>query len=593
MRSVGGARLPAGVAQSLDRVAGSAWFAYGSLFLIQSKLLWGIWQYRDLSDGDTANYFSDASRWAHSLEVSPLWSPLYNAVWGSTLWVVDDPYASTILHRVLIALAASLLVLAVLRRFVSPGIAWVLAVWWAVLPVNYDPLYELHLFALLPELGAVLVALSWRGLRMRATVFGLLLSVAVLLRTEIAFALVIWTGAWIAYEVRARRLGRPTPERRLVKAVAIPVLAVTALMAFTVARHHDHDAWGQFESKQTLNLCQSYAYGYQQRHDDFTASPWLDCGQLMRRDFGRERPTLAQAIGANPGAIAQQLGWNSELVPYGLQLMLFDRISGGDGHNPDYVPVTTDASLAVLGSLLLGGFLLAGIVLLWRHRDRWWRSWIEPRAWGWLALASLAATFVPVMFFQRPRPEYLYCLSVLILSVVGLCAMAVADRWPGLNRLRAAIPVAAVALVVLLPPHFSSGYETPQTGRPGRPMKAMVERLYPTRDQFRGRDVHLLATYAHTGCHYVGGYDPCTAVEWGPIFAELPTVGARQALASHDLDFVYVDSEDMENPVIRDTINGLSPAEWKRVDPPLTQGWTLLRRASTTVPKAKTTSSAT
>src|SRR5262249_7334980 len=156
-------------------------------------------------------YFSDASQWTHALRVNPLWSPLYTVLWGSMRWIVHDAYASTILHRVLIALAAALIVLAVLRHFVSAGIAWALAVWWALLPVNYDPLYELHLFALIPELAAVLIALSWKGLRMRASVFAVLLAVAVLLRTEITFSLALWTVVWIGYEVREQRRGRGVP----------------------------------------------------------------------------------------------------------------------------------------------------------------------------------------------------------------------------------------------------------------------------------------------------------------------------------------------------------------------------------------------
>src|SRR4051794_25851635 len=145
MQSTPAARSLAGAAALFDRIAASAWFAYGSVFLIQAKVLWGIWHYRDLTNGDTAEYFADASRWAHSLQVNPLWSPLYKVVWGWTLWIVPDPYPSIVVQRILIALVATLLVLAVLRRFLSPGIAWGLAVWWAILPVNYDPLYELHL----------------------------------------------------------------------------------------------------------------------------------------------------------------------------------------------------------------------------------------------------------------------------------------------------------------------------------------------------------------------------------------------------------------------------------------------------------------
>jgi len=97
---------------------------------------------------------------------------------------------------------------------VGQGIAWALAVWWAILPINYDVLYEVHLFALLPELVAVLIALAWTGLRMRAGVFAVLLASTFLMRNEVVIAVMVWAAAWIVYEVRARRQGTPTAPRR-------------------------------------------------------------------------------------------------------------------------------------------------------------------------------------------------------------------------------------------------------------------------------------------------------------------------------------------------------------------------------------------
>jgi hypothetical protein len=556
-------------------------------------VLWGIWSHRDLTSGDTAEYFVHASQWAHSLSVpAPLWSPLYTVLWGSLRWFIHDPYPSLIVHRVLIALAVSLVVLAVLRRFVSPGIAWLLAVWWAVLPANYDVLYELHAFSILPEMAAVLIALTWKGLRMRTAVFSVLLTVAVLLRSEISFALLLWTAIWIGWELYERRQGQATPPRKLIAAVGVPVLVVGGVLALAVTRSRSHDPWGEFQGKQELNLCQSYAYGYQQRHHDFTASPWLDCGQLMERDFGRQSPTVTQAISANPSAVAEHVGWNARLAPYGLQLMLFDGISGDQRHDPDYETVTADSSLVLVGSILVIAFLAVGLTLLWRDRDRWWRTWIRPRAWGWVVLACLAATILPVLVIQRPRPEYLFGLSILILTLLGLSAMALVDCYPRLKGARAGLPIAAVLLVVLLPPHYGSGYETPNTGRPGRPLHDMVDRLYPMRAELRGRDVHLLATYSNNGCDYIGSYDPCSPIEWSTILPPAAGGDPNRALAAQGVDFIYVDSEDMLDPARRRVINQLSPSEWQRISPPRDQGWILFRR-HITVPNANSTSSPT
>ena len=313
----------------LDGVARSAWFAYGSILLIQAKVLWGIWEHRDLTSGDTTQYFIQASHWTHGFHLDPVWSPLYDFFWGSLRWFVDDPYASTILHRVLIVIVATVLVLAVLRRLLSPGIAWALAVWWAILPINYDVLYEVHLFALLPELLAVLIALTWTGLRMRAGVFGVLLAATVLVRNEVALALAVWTVAWVAYEVRATRRGAGTGAQRLAVAAGAPVLAIGAVTGALALSYPNGDLAHRFQAHEELSVCQAYAVGYQQRHDDFRANPFSGCGRLMARDFGKPMPSMIDAIGANPGAIGAHYLWNAQLLPYGLQLMLFDRISAG------------------------------------------------------------------------------------------------------------------------------------------------------------------------------------------------------------------------------------------------------------------------
>ena len=580
MKSTSGARGAAVAAVGrLDGVARSAWFAYGSILLIQAKVLWGIWEHRDLTGGDTTQYFIQASHWTHGFHLDPVWSPLYDFFWGSLRWFVDDPYASTILHRVLIVIAATILVLAVLRRLLSPGIAWALAVWWAILPINYDVLYEVHLFALLPELLAVLIALTWTGLRMRAGVFGVLLAATVLVRNEVAVALAVWTVAWVAYEVRASRRGAGTGAQRLAVAAGAPVLAIGAVTGALALSYPNGDLAHRFQAHEELSVCQAYAVGYQQRHDDFRANPFSGCGRLMARDFGKPMPSMIDAVGANPGAIGAHYLWNAQLLPYGLQLMLFDRISaGGQNRDPDYVPVKAGSTTAAIGSLLLLGFVLGGLLLLWRDRQRWWKTWLAPRAWGWMALLALAATATLAALWQRPRPEYLYALSVAILALIGMCAMAYADRWPASKRIRAAIPIAAILLVVLLPAHFTSGYVTPQVDRPGRPQKELVDRLYPIRTELRGDRVKLLATSAGAGCAYLGGDDPCNPVFWKPILAGERSGAVAEALAARRVDFIYLDEVELQRPYFQEVVREAEAAGWTRAPISAGQPWLLLRR---------------
>lgn len=563
-------------------MAGTAWFAYGSIFLLQSKLLCGIWAHRDLSSGDTSTYFRYASEWSQSFHVEPIASPLYTVAWGCLRWLFDDPYAVTIAHRVLIAVGAALVVLAVLRRLLSPGIAWALAVWWTVLPVNYDNLYEVHLFAVIATLAAVLIAARWRGVGMRSAVFAVLLLDALLVRNETAIALVIWTSAWIAYEVRLHRAGSGTPPRTLLRAFAISVLAASVTMAAALAAYPDREHFlHNYRHRQASNVCQDYAFGYEQRHSDYRLNPFAGCGPLSERKFDTDHPSWVGAATANPRAIAGHFLWNAELVPQGLQLMLFDGISAGAGRDPDYIPVHTHSTWSLVGLIVLIGFVAGGIRLLWCDRRRWWLSWIRERAWAWLALLSLGAMGAVMMLWQRPRPAYALDLEVLILAAVGLAAMAYADRWPALNRARVAILPTAVLLPLIVPSHYGSGYVTPQTGRPGRPIKDMVQRLYPMQDRLSGHQVKLLATYAGPACSYIGGEDPCKPIEWKPILSRAPRVSVGDALAMRGVHFIYFDQADSEDPAKAGAIREAEAVGWTRAAPSSPgQGWLLLRPPS-------------
>src|SRR3954453_1721474 len=220
----------------LNRVAATAWFAYGSIVALQAKLIWGIWLYRDLPNGDTAYYFQGASQWADGLHIKSVYAPLYQVYYGSLRWLFPDPYAVTIVHRVILVLGVAVLVLAVLRRLLPAGLAWLLTAWWICMPIHYDPLYEIHLFAFALTLTAVLVAAAKPSLWGRSAVLGVLLGTTVLVRFETVVATVVWALAWGGYEIwRRGSHPSPPPARRVVAAFAIPVLAVAAVVTIGLA----------------------------------------------------------------------------------------------------------------------------------------------------------------------------------------------------------------------------------------------------------------------------------------------------------------------------------------------------------------------
>jgi hypothetical protein len=572
----------AGLLGRLTSIGRSAGFAYATVFLIQLKVVWGIWDHRDLQIGDTAKYFYAASAWHHHLDLAPIFSPGYTAFWGSLMWLIHGTYAVTITHRLLIVLCLTLLVLAVLRRLLPAGIAWALAVWWAILPTNFDEIYEVHLFAAIPMLAAALVASIWKGRKMRCAVFTILVADAALVRNEVAIAAALWGIGWIAYEVRQRRLGARVDWRRVAVSLVGPVVAVAIVFGAIVlhwsnSKNYRHE----LSRKHTLNVCQVYAYGYEQHHNDFRGNWTTQCQLLMQRDFGRPFPSLAQAIDANPGAMANFFLWNVHLVPYGIEDMLFNHISSDKRHSPDYIAVKSGSAWAAAGVIAVFLLILTGGSLLWRDRRRWWEEWIRKRAATWLVLLAFVPVAVVIILTQRPRPSYLFPLTVLILAMLGTAVQVIGSRWRNAGSLYAILPLAAIAVLLLVPPYYTSHYVTPKEPKPGRPLETAVARLDPYRPQLEGKKNGLLAVDAKYVCYYLAGDRHCRPVEMA-TFGTLPGGQTPPAyLDQRHVNFIYADQETLANPLLSARIRGLEGHGWSRIAPTTAgeSGWLLLGRA--------------
>jgi hypothetical protein len=132
------------------QLAASPWFSYLAILLLQIKVSWDMWRLRDLTPGDTSDYFVSAHRLFQSGSAPITWSPLYIAFYSSLLHLSSDAFLVTTLHRWLIVLTLAVLVLALMRRLLPPGVAWFMAAWWVILPINFDALYEVHLFVVIP-----------------------------------------------------------------------------------------------------------------------------------------------------------------------------------------------------------------------------------------------------------------------------------------------------------------------------------------------------------------------------------------------------------------------------------------------------------
>jgi hypothetical protein len=459
-----------------EAIVANPLFAYGAVIVVQLRAIWDVWRYKDFTFGDSAAYFTRAAEWANHLKDDVVWSPLYTNYWGTILAVVGDVYVAAMVHRIGIVLAAALLVLALLRRLLEPPLALVLALWWVVLPPTYDVLYEVHLFGILPVLVAALVVARSPGRVPLAIAFAVLAGATLLLRNELAIATLVMGVAIVIHELRAPRVDRGSLGE-YVRAYGVPLAVVGLLLIGAYWRSYiqGDTARSVLRDKHNLNVCQIYAFNYQQRHPTrFLGNPFIHCRPLMEETFGRPLPSFLQATLANPRAMADYVAWNGRLLPTGLQVSLFGATVTRD--DPDYVPVEGERLYPLVLSVALVALLIAGWVVMRRDRE-YWRSRLTPAAWVFVVLGSVALTTLVVVLMQRPRPEYMYGLVVAVLVAAGLCASALVRRW-SLEQLTAP---AALGVVGALALGLSSHYQPDP-----RPLHDGVERLEAVRGLLQG-----------------------------------------------------------------------------------------------------------
>lgn len=549
------------------------WFAYLTLLALQVKRLWGIWDFRELTGGDTCSYFVTAHHWFTGWKTNFVWSPLYTSFYGSFLYVTDDVATVTVLHRIVIVLAATMLVLAVLRKMLPPGVAWLVGAWWAVLPINFNTMYEVHLFALLPLLVSMLLVMSNRGPWARGAAVAVLVLSALLVRNESFVAAACLVAVCFWWERRQRRGAPPSSRPRLASIVIAYALPVILALAAATWFHHRSIVKGdalrdQVRSKHTINMGQVFAFGYQQRRPRRwqNRSPWVDYPELTLRKFGTAEPTLTGMIRHDPSEMMRHFLWNVRLVPHGLQLMLFGGIAGDV--NPDYDDTVARRRTDVLVlSVVALGVVITGGALLLRNRVEWWHHWLESRRLGWLTMFCIAATALLVIPTQRPRPSYLFGLTVLLMTVVGMAVFVIVRQFPRLRRLRAVLPVAMVLLPVFIPSYWANA--TP----PGpSSLLATYARLKPYQSLIDRDDrVFLVGDHAPHVENYLSFGGGGTTLDYG-LFAELThDTTLAQFLDSQKVTLFYLETRCWENldaqypGLVRELIVTANDTGWRMI----------------------------
>lgn len=551
---------PRRLVDALQQLCNNVWFAYGSLLLLQLKVVWHIWQYRDITIGDTAGYFTSALTWVQHLQNTIAWSPLYTAFYGTLLRVVPDAYSTTLLHRLIIVFTASVLVLTLMRRLLSPAMALLVSAWWAILPVNFDTLYEVHLFAVLPALLIFIVAARRSSPWIRGLIVGLFIIAAVLVRNELSIALGLWAIICLITEIRERRTQRK-PLWLYAAAYGLPSVLALGVIVFFYSRSFKQGAAleATLEAKHTLNVCQIYAFNYQQRFSDWQLSPWTQCQDLMKRDFGVPQPSMVEAIRLNPGAMANYFLWNIRLIPAGLQKLMFNRTA--DTANPDYAPTHTGDPQANMFSLIVLGVVLVGGIYMWRERRHWWDTRLKDHYMAWLAILCAVVSVVVVMLTERPRPSYMFNLSILLLATFGLAFEVIITHTRWSNWFAASVPLLISALIIFMPPYYTPTYDN-VFGFQGRPIMTAYHRLEPFATLFQGQ-LFGLSPFSGDLCRFIDGAQ-CSGLAYNEIMNGKPESTSVSAwLEQKRIGLVYIDETYIDQPDIMNFVSSLDATHWQ------------------------------
>lgn len=566
------------------RMVGHPATSYITIFLLQLRVIWGMWWYKDLTTGDTSSYFLGAVGWFRGGIASLVWSPLYTSFIGELLHLSRDAYTVVILHRLLIVLTLALLVLALMRRLLPPGIAWMTAAWWVVLPIDYNALYEVHLFAVIPLILAPLVLLWKPGPWGRGGAIAMLVVTGVLMRNENLAAAALLGGLCLGYEFgRNRDVQDPWAAFQTgLRAYGMPLLGASLLILFYYAHRMPYDSWALLRAKHDLVVCQSFAAGYEQRMHAFARNAMADCGQLMERIFGSSSVSLTEAWRANRSAMLDYFWFNIRLLPSGLQVLLFNFRSGDE--NPDFV-ATYPSSLVLIPSVVTGVVLALGVYFFFAGRKRWIETWrreyartrdsvLEARVWAWITLLCLCLVVCGVIVTNRPRPSYMFVLGITLRALLGLCGSLVLRHGP---RIRTAMTVGAVAVV-------AAAFTLPnvyQHAPSPRPLLKAYRRLQPFEKLFHEPNP-LLVSYEFGG--ELASYDgkcTCASRQFYELRAMVtPERTLAQAFEEAGATLFLADETILTDPLALEFVNHAGQLHWDVVARSSTRGenWAVLHR---------------
>jgi hypothetical protein len=393
-------------------------------------------------------------------------------------------------------------------------------------------MYEVHLFALLPILIAWIVAASGNSPWHRGTACAILLLDAFLMRNEIILAFAFFFCASMVLEMR-RKHSIPFPS--IVAAYLVPLLAAMLVVGFFYNRSYvKYPALvEEFHMKHAINMGQVYAFGYRQRHPDWKRRPFVDYGELCQQDFGTPLPTISVMLRRNPKACLAHLLWNLRLLPGGLQLMLFSATSSTV--DPDYAGINLRAFYPTFATVLFLSIIVGGVWMSGRKGPGGFPAMLRDRQTAWLAMLAVVFSCTAVIITQRPRPSYLFGLTIALMTITGVCALLMFARVRVLSRLAPLMPFIMLALPVIV----RSSYH-----QHARPVFDEYQRLKPYARLFDQSSAAFAGSLPTEMCSYMGrGRMP--SFGYG-IFQEIPAgMSLVDFLDARRITLLELDEDEM------------------------------------------------
>jgi hypothetical protein len=268
---------------------------------------------------------------------------------------------------------------------------------------------------------------------------------------------------------------------------------------------------------------------------------------------------MGEAVLANPRAMLGHFGWNANLIPSGLQALLFNRISGTA--TPAYESFQRSPVALVLGALL-SVLYVGGAAAMARDWRFWWSTWLHPRVWGWLGLACVAVACVVVMVTQRPRPAYLFGLELGLQASAGLCLHALLHRWGVQRWLVAAFPLVMGLVLVAVPAYYADALMPAP-----RPVREMYRTLLPHTAAIQAPGTVIVTPgFGFEVCAYLRDrpLHMCRSLDYYSLRREVQVpAGWWSVLAAHGATMFYASEAVTAEPGMQQTLAGAEAAGWE------------------------------